>query len=237
MIDNKTVFLFDIDGVLCESQQPVQEEMHNKLVRLARHNSVYFLTGNTYTKSIDLINNHVKDFSGVFCNSADELRSMRGKLIWQDKETRPLPLELEQTLQCMLSLRGQKHYGNRVEWRNPRSINFSLIGRNASIEDRISHDPSWRPGAIEFLQMKYPEIECSIGGSISIDICSPGANKARAAKYINNLGKKFVFVGDKTHPGGNDFAVKEYCDVNVDNICLTSSGPIHTMEMIDGFLR
>lgn len=235
-LDLKTVFMFDIDGVLCESQQPVGEEMKHRLLRLARHYPVYFLTGNTYTKSVDLIGGHIKDYSGIFVNSGDELRTMRGKLIWRDTDTPVMPPDIETVLYNMLERRGYPHSGNRIEWRNPRSINFSVIGRNATLEQRAAHDPSWRAEAIEYIMERYPQVEASIGGSISIDICSRGANKARAAKYINSLGKRFIFVGDRTDIHGNDYPVKLFTEQHTQNICLTSDGVNSTLRMVDEFL-
>lgn len=237
MESNNSVFLLDIDGTLNEPQQPISEEMHGLLQRLARHHQVYFVTGNTYTKSVDMLNGHIKEFAGVFCSTADELRTMRGKLIWQDTVIPPIPADIEQTLYTMLLARGYSHSGNRIEWRNPRNINFSVIGRNATMEQRAAHDPSWRQEAMDYITHRYPEIDAAIGGSISIDICSHGADKSRACKYINGLNKDFIFIGDKTSPGGNDYPVKTYCELNPKNICLTTSGPKHTMEMLNNYLR
>lgn len=235
-VNSNTVFMFDIDGVLCESQKPISQEMHNRLSSLARRYPVYFVTGNSYTKSVDLINGHIRDFSGIFCNTADELRSMRGKLIWQDTTTQPLPVTIETSLYGILSELGYKHFGNRVEWRNPRNINFSVIGRNASVEARATHDPSWRHYAIDQIEQLYPDVDVAIGGAISIDISSPGATKARACKYINAKGKNFIYIGDKTDEGGNDYPVKKYCEENPEQMCLTSFGTNHTLNMIDEFL-
>lgn len=236
-IANK-VFLFDIDGVLCESQKKVSSEMHTMLCKLARHNDVYFVTGNPYTKSVDLIDGPIRDFKGVFSNSADELRTMRGKLIWSDVETDILPHKLENVLYSLLLQGGHKHFGNRVEWRNPRSINFSVIGRNASMEARALHDPSWRTEFVERLNDLYPELEVVIGGSISVDICSRGANKSRACKYVNEVLKKdFIFFGDKTSIGGNDYPVFKYCIDNYNNLCITSTSPENTLYHLDRIIH
>lgn len=227
------VILLDIDGVINEPQQRITSCMQQKLHHLARHREVYFLTGNTYTKSIDILDGPISMYSGIFCLNADELRTMRGKLVWQDEETPSLPVKIEDSLRCLLSVKDNVHSGNRIEWRNPRMLNFSHIGRFASQDMRRAHDASWREETIEFLKIGYPMVEAVAGGSISIDIYSRGADKARACKYINAKGKNFIFIGDKTEPGGNDYPVKTYCESNNKNICLQSLGPNHTMEMID----
>lgn len=231
-----TVFLFDIDGTLNKSQDLLSEEMQCRLQRLTRHFNVYFVTGNGYTKSIDMLGGSISHFSGIFVNNADELRTMRGKLMWGDTETPELPVKLEDTLRYLLGTAGEQHAGNRIEWRNPRMLNFSYIGRFASKEMRKAHDASWRHETIDFLKIGYPNIEAVAGGSISLDIYSKGADKSRACKYINKLGKKFIFFGDKTEPGGNDYPVKKYCEENPENKCLQIMGQEHTMELIEAVL-
>jgi len=135
-IANK-VFLLDIDGTLNKSQEPLSDEMQRLLQRLTRYFQVYFVTGNHYIKTVDIINGSMAHFSGVFCNNADELRTMRGKLMWSDKETPPLPY--------MPQLQGIDFPANNcIEWRSPRFVNVSRIGRFATQEERANHDASWR---------------------------------------------------------------------------------------------
>lgn len=237
ILKNKA-FLFDIDGTLNQSQESLSEETQRSLQRLTCHFPVYFVTGNGYVKSVDMLNGPMAHFSGVFVNNADELRTMRGKLMWQDTETKSLPVEIEETLRCLLNVNGNKeHQGNRIEWRNPRMLNFSHIGRYAPPVMRKAHDASWRHETMDFLKIRYSGIEVVAGGSISLDIYSKGADKFRACKFINNMGKNFIYIGDKTEPGGNDYPVKKYCDASTDNICLTSLGTEHTMEMIEEVLK
>ena len=231
-----TVFLFDIDGTLNNSQDPITDEMQRYLQRLSRHFQVYFVTGNGYVKTVDILNGPMAHFSGVFINNADEMRTMRGKLMWHDTESTPLPVRIEETLRCLLGVKGVEHHGNRIEWRNPRMLNFSHIGRFASDDMRKAHDASWRHETIDFLKIGYPDVEVVAGGSISLDIYSRGADKSRACKYINGIGKNFIFIGDKTDEGGNDYPVKTYCDANKQNLCLKSFGTTHTMELIDAVM-
>ena len=225
-------FLLDIDGTLNEAQQPISAEMHSKLQQLARHHQVYFVTGNTYTKSVDLLAGHIKEFAGIFVNNADELRTMRGKLVWSDTETPELPDGLERCIRFIYDCSAK----NCIEWRNPRFLNFSKLGRFATREQRLAHDASWRADAVGYLKFRFPEVETAIGGSVSIDVFSHGADKARAAKYINSLGRKFIYIGDKMDISGNDYPVKKYCEANSENICCAVNGTSDTMKLLDGFL-
>lgn len=222
------VYLFDIDGVLNEPQKPVPLCMQTRLQSIARHRPVYFVTGNTYTKAVDLINGHIAMYSGIFCNNADELRSMRGKLIWEDKDTDPLP-----EMQAFLNVNLYEKSNNSFEWRTPRMVNVSKIGRFASQKTRDMHDASWRSEYISRIKKAFPLVEAVAGGAVSVDIYSKGADKSRACRYINSGGKTFAFIGDKTDEGGNDFCVKRYCDEHKENLCLTSSGVEHTMYLLD----
>lgn len=229
---NDAALLLDIDGTLNEAQQPIKEDMRHRLLSLTRRYNVYFVTGNSYVKTIDIIGSPIRDFSGVFCSNADELRTMRGKLMWRDTETPELPDGLERCIRTIYDCSAK----NCIEWRNPRFLNFSKIGRFATQEQRLAHDASWRTDAVGYLKFRFPEIETAIGGSVSVDVYSSGADKSRACKYINAQGKKFIFIGDKTDIGGNDHCVKKYCEANSENICCTSNGTLTTIKLLNGFL-
>lgn len=204
------------------------------LERLSLHALIFIVTGNSFAKSIDLLNGSF--FDGIFCNNADEMRTSRGKLLWTEGGIQPLPPKIENTLQMILGT-DSVHYGNRIEWRTPRMINFSKCGRFASSGQRAECDVSWREDTVSLLNMLYPEASAVIGGSVSIDIFSKGADKSRAGSYLNNFtGREFVFIGDKTSPGGNDYPLVEYCVARPQNIALTSTGPDHTLLMIDKIL-
>ena len=50
-------------------------------------------------------------------------------------------------------------------------------------------------------------VESSIGGQISIDIYEEGKDKSQVLDVIHKKEKadKYIFIGDKTKPGGNDY--------------------------------
>jgi len=231
MIDEECknhVLLLDIDGVVCHPQEPMSPEMAQKinLIHYKTHGNVYFVTGNTYTKAVDLVGG-----GKIFCNNADELRE-DGRLLWRDEVTPPLPVIHELNL-----LRAEYNSpNNKIEWRGPRFANVCPLGRFATKEQRDNHDASWRERWIKGVMHDHPEIEASIGGQVSVDIYSKGADKSRAAKYINDLGKPFIFIGDKTTPVGNDYPIIKYCETSeIKNVCLTTDGPETTMKYLDKF--
>lgn len=216
--------LLDIDGVVCENRQPISDEMKEALSRF----DVYFVTGNSYTDAVDLVGG-----GKIFCNMADELRE-DGRLLWKDEVTPRLP-----PIDWFLLPYGEEDFlpGNCfIEWRGPRFVNFSEIGRFATTEKRASHDFSWRRPMVEQVKdyngILWNDVDASIGGQVSIDIYSKGADKSRAGKWLNDQGLTFTFIGDKTDPGGNDYPLVQYCEKHPQNKWFKSTGPAHTLEIL-----
>ncbi len=210
------VLLLDIDGVVCEPQQVISQEMMEAINATKR--DVCFVTGNTYTRAVDLCRN-----TKIFCNNADELR-YNGRLVWIDQLTAPLPpLDITEI-----------HANNDAfEWRGPRFVNLCPVGRFATKQERDECDKTWREPFIEKMRAKYPDIECVIGGQVSVDIYSKGADKSRAGKWLNDNGMTFTFIGDKTEPGGNDYPLVQYCKDHPENRYFTSTGPAKTLRILE----
>ena len=102
--------------------------------------------------------------------------------------------------------------GNHLEFRTGM-LNFSIVGRNANKDERKEYN-SWdsqseeRKNIASFINKKYPTLEASIGGSISIDIIEHGCDKGQVVHALENNGAtKIVFIGDKCLPGGNDYGI------------------------------
>lgn len=223
---NRLALLLDIDGVVNEPQQPISDDMLKMLGHASIEYPIYFVTGNTFTKSIDILNWH--GYAGIFCNNADDLRDKYGYCVWRDEETPPLP---------RLDITGDGLANNQIEWRGPRFVNYCPIGRFATKEQRDNHSTDWRDRFVSLIHQNHSCVEAVKGGQVSIDIYSKGADKARAAKFLNGSGFDFIFIGDKTEPGGNDYPILEYCkSVDNKNICLTTNGPSKTMELLDQYL-
>lgn len=224
----KTVLLLDIDGVVCNPQEPASQAMRAALIDASFGHDIYFVTGNTFTRSVDLIGWH--GFSGMFCNNGDELRDRFGYCVWKDTESKPLPF-IDFTMHT-------GYANNHIEWRSPRFVNYCKVGRFATREMRWMHDASWRDRFIADLLKDYPDIEAVKGGEVSVDIYTKGADKARAAKYLNECNQSFVFIGDKTSIGGNDYPIIKYCEENpqIKNKCFTSNGPNNTLELLQQIL-
>lgn len=217
--------LLDIDGVVCEPQQPISKKMDHVLRSINGTTAeVFFVTGNSYTKAADMIGAKWR----IFSNNADEMRRL-GVLHWQDTET-PALSDMGNYLSTAYTA-FDTNKNNAVEWRSPRFVNFSPIGRYASSEERDKYPTHWRSHFIERIKQLF-DVEAVIGGQVSVDIYSKGADKSRAGKWLNDNGYTFTFFGDKTAPGGNDYPLAKYCEDHPENKCFTVTGLDETLRIL-----
>lgn len=77
------------------------------------------------------------------------------------------------------------------------------------------------------LSAKYPYLEISVGGSISIDITPVGCGKGQIAQHVRNAypDENIVFMGDRTLPGGNDHELAMALTLLADTETIQVSGP------------
>lgn len=210
------VLLLDIDGVVCKPQQKISHEMINVL----KNFDVYYCTGNSYTRAHDLVGG-----GKIFCCNGYELRE-NGKLFWRDEKSENLDPEIEYFLRDY----SRSGYGNQIEWRAPSFINYSIIGRYAPWDVRLSHNPFWQEDLSKKIKSRW---DVSVtNGAVSVDIFTVGADKSRAAKWVNDNVGNFVFIGDKTEPNGNDYPIIKYVEKNKNNLAFTSTGPQQTIQIL-----
>jgi phosphomannomutase len=123
------------------------------------------------------------------------------------------------------------------------TVNWSLIGRNSSPENRKSFSErtdkdSVRKHAIDLFKMlsglteeELERIDFVLGGQTSIDIYPKGWDKTYALQHIGE--KRAWFIGDKCEPGENDHHIyKELGDK-----AFATSGPEETGRIIDSIIE
>ena len=107
--------------------------------------------------------------------------------------------------------------GTFVEWRDSQ-INFSVIGRNCTIDQRADYI-KWdeksgeRQKIVENLRKEFKGwgLSFRLGGQISIDITREGWDKSYAFKNMNESPDQCVFFGDKICKDGNDLDIAMRC--------------------------
>lgn len=111
-------------------------------------------------------------------------------------------------------------------------VNFSVLGRNCPYEERNRYQAWDRENGERLtihseLSAKYPYLEISVGGSISIDITPAGCGKGQIAQHVRNAypAEKIVFMGDRTFPGGNDHELATALALLTETETIQVSGP------------
>tara|TARA_Y100000310_G_scaffold306316_1_gene347353 strand:+ start:556 stop:1290 length:735 start_codon:yes stop_codon:yes gene_type:complete len=221
-----TIYLFDIDGTLTAPRQPMDENFVEEFLEWINdgERSVCLVTGSDRVKVKEQIPEDIlRACKGSFTCMANQYW-IRSKLVYQVSflPSRKLLTDLELYLE-----QGSEYEvrtGNHVEIR-PGMINFSVVGRDATQEQRKEYN-QWdkyhkeREDIVEYVTQAYPHLEASIGGSVSVDIYPIGNDKSQAIKYLytEDPDANFIFVGDRTEPGGNDYAIVEELEEYEDSL-------------------
>ena len=110
--------------------------------------------------------------------------------------------------------------GNHIEDRGSM-LNFSVVGRNCSLMERANYfkwdeEENERKIIAAAIKDKFPDLDAVIGGQISIDIAPKGNDKSQVIGKIKEFYEmpfsepyKYIFIGDRTMEGGNDYPLAE----------------------------
>jgi len=201
------IYLFDIDGTLTPSRLRIDPEFEQFFLRWMFDKEVVFVTGSDKDKTIEQVGEKIWTKASRVYQSCGNAVYQGGHLIQKNQfdltpELKKLLLEFVEYSDC------PKQFSNHIEERIGL-INFSTIGRDCPQEDRkIYYD--WdlkikeRITLCNIIEDRFPELEASVGGEISIDIYPKGQNKAQV---LDDLYGHITFFGDKCDPGGNDYPI------------------------------
>ena len=208
----KTAYLFDVDGTLTPSRQHIDPEFKEYMMAFSKTHDVYIVTGSDKPKTVEQIDEDLY-------NSAIRAYNCGGNDVWEGEDniyTDPwtLPEEPWKFLETRLihSKWGPKT-GHHFDVR-PGMVNFSILGRNATLEQRhayVEYDKSTQERRLladefnSYFSDKY-NIEGTLGGETGIDIAARGKDKGQILKDFDAY-DDIVFFGDRTEPGGNDYAL------------------------------
>jgi phosphomannomutase len=205
------VYVFDVDGTLTPSRLTINPEFEEFFLNWMIGKNVVFITGSDSAKTIEQIGERIWNNAYACMQSCGNHIFKAGeeiyKINWEPSDK--LIIFLQELLQ---KSRYDIRRGNHIEIRTGL-VNFSVVGRNCSQQEREQYY-DWDSFRGERLAMaraimeKFPDLEASVGGQISIDIHPNGANKSQAKNWIlGELGEDCVihFFGDKMSPGGNDY--------------------------------
>ena len=208
--------MFDVDGVLCDTGCSITPEFQKWFIEWAQDKIIYLATGSQREKTIQQIGQEIVDMALISFNCL-------GNSIWMHgKETRINQITLHQDERewfddILLNSKCPIKTGFHIDLR-PGSINFSTVGRNATMNQRLEYkqwDDIYREREqirLEFLK-QFPRFDVFIGGNTSIDICLRGANKGQCRELIPfpEPHDSLYFFGDKCRPGEIDKPLADRC--------------------------
>jgi HAD superfamily hydrolase (TIGR01484 family) len=207
-------FIFDVDGTLTPSREPIDEEFSLWLFNFCNRieNSCYIATGSDYAKTEEQLGEAI-------LMACERVYNCSGNDVWEKgKNIFTTEIEVPEPMQTLFdeflndSQFGIKT-GNHVELR-PGMINFSIVGRNATKEDRQAYI-HWDRAINERVLLKamlsdaFLEWDINVAGDTGIDIVPWGHGKEQILKDFNPISDEIYFFGDKMAEGGNDYKLAQ----------------------------
>jgi phosphomannomutase len=201
-------WIFDVDGTLTPSRGKMDPEFREYFIWFAKTHRCYLATGSDYPKTLEQVGEDV-------LNAVQASFNCSGNSVWiKGKEVHRLDWTLDPLHRKFFEskLDESKFFiktGNHIEER-PGMINFSIVGRNANLEERFhyrqwdEHKKERKTIAKEFEQFFGTQVVCQVAGETGIDVFPFGYDKSQIAAHIKG---SVVFFGDKMTPGGNDYTL------------------------------
>ena len=213
------IYIFDVDGTLTPSRRPMTEDFLEFFNGWTKSNPFYLVSGS----DLDKIKEQVPEFileraEGIFTCGGNKF-FIDNKLEYEKVFNPPNNLLTylgQQVRESDTPVMAANHRENRGSM-----LNFSVVGRDCTLEERAKYF-EWdkqvgeREKIAEEIRSGWPGIDAVIGGQISIDIAPVGNDKSQVIKRIKvdyqipfGADVEYVFIGDRTMEGGNDYPLAE----------------------------
>ena len=209
-------FIFDVDGTLTPSRRGMDGDFQNYFLDFCYANDVYLVTGSDYAKTLEQVGPDV-------CEAVARIYNCNGNDVWEkgvNIRTNDwiIPEDAHEWLANKLtesdySVRTGLHFEHR-----PGLVNFSIVGRNATKDQRaeyVAYDELSNERNIiasEF-NLKFPNLQATVGGETGIDISLLGADKSQIVEDFE-VDDTIYFFGDRMDPAGNDYTLSLEVDVS-----------------------
>lgn len=212
--EQNIAFIFDVDGTLTPSRNLIDRQFAVWFSKFCNANDVYLVTGSDKQKTVQQIGNSLYLLAKRVYNCNGSEVWEKQTLVRQDKI--PDSIHLQNMYSDLLKKLDFSPYpirtGKHIEYRECM-INFSILGRNANMEQRkeyVKYDTMYNERSKlckELTRLHGDHFDFLVAGEIGIDIVEKGKDKSQILKDFD---KKYVmFFGDKTEEGGNDYPLKK----------------------------
>ena len=220
------IYIFDIDGTLTPSRQPMTKEFQKFFKEWVKKNKFYLVTGSDLPK--------LQEQMCYFDIEAEGIFTCCGNEFWKPDPSIPIT-SAEQIYhnkfkppQNLLTYLGEQlrmtdypvKAGNHIEDRGTL-LNFSIVGRDCSLQQRkdyYEYDKltDERKTIAKYIRESWNDLDAVIGGQISIDIYPKGNDKSQVLNVIEQERlvppSEYIFIGDGIENGGNDYPLAELMD-------------------------
>ena len=232
-------FVFDIDGTLTPSRQPMDPDFQRWFLNFQEHNFVYLVTGSDRIKTLEQVGNMVYNFaSRVYNCSGSDVYEQDVNVHTSKWHLPELPTQF--LTQCMTESTFPLRTGLHFEHR-PGMCNFSVVGRNATLGERqlyVKHDLqiNERNTIAKAFEIMFPDIQAKVGGETGIDIFPIGSDKSQILRDFDP-NDEIHFFGDRMDIDGNDYPLKkELIDKDL-GICYHVKDWKHTWKILKELCR
>lgn len=206
-------FIFDVDGTLTPSRQPIDLDFKEFFKEFCINNDVCLVTGSDYEKTQEQLGNDLLRWPIFVYNCLGNEVWTNGKLA--RSRSWDAPSELYNFLNSWLAAsKFSVRIGQHIEKRNGM-INFSIVGRGASLSERKMY-VEWdqvnreRESIAYQINSEFDNITATIGGETGIDIHPTGWDKSQILKDFDQKIDKLYFFGDRCDSKGNDYPLAKH---------------------------
>ena len=248
-LKEKSVMVFDVDGTLTRSKQPLDREMAGLLAKLTRSKRVGIIGGGKFSlfrwQLLAPMKREKPNLKNLFLfptSGATFFRYSRGwrrvyRLDLTGEEIKKIKGAFKRALPAAGFKSPKKMYGAMIENRGTQ-MTFSATGQSSplAVKKKWNQGSDIRPRIMDELGKILPDFGIRAGGLTSIDITKKGVNKGstteRFIRVIHAPKSSVLFIGDAIFPGGNDYAAFE---AGFD--CLKVKSPTDTKKIIKKVLK
>lgn len=206
-------FIFDVDGTLTPSRQKMNEKFYAWFDDFCSANMVYLVTGSDRDRTIEQIGDHLYD-------KCVRVYQCSGNDVWEKStRIRTNHIDIIDEMSDFFDERLEAsdypvRTGRHVEKRFGL-INFSILGRQAPLEDRnayIEWDAEIKERVLiaKLFNEKFNRLgyEANVAGDTGLDITRMGDGKEQIIQDFSPR-DNLAFFGDKMEVGGNDHLLSQ----------------------------
>ena len=247
-MNNRKIFIFDVDGTLTPSRLKMTKEFKDFFSEWIKENKFYLVTGSDLPKLQEQMDYMDIEAEGIFTCCGNQfwkpdpsIVNVSAELIYDNKFE--VSKKLKSLMEVILMTSSYPHrYGNHIEDRGSM-VNFSVVGRDCTQEQREEffewdNKNDERKKIAIAIKQKFPDLDAVIGGQISIDIYPKGMDKSQIFNHIEEIENiycpdEYIFIGDRTEKGGNDYPLSKLMKDTKNCFSYQTDGWEHTKEILE----